>query len=259
MRKILISIAAAVVVACSGISITFAQDNGPPNFIPLEMQACNYEDGKDSDDLDDAMEEMVDWMEKEEGDPYAAWILSKVHTDPSREFDFLYLGAWPNGSTMGRDMAHYFATAGDAIAAYGEVADCGGSSLYASLMVKEPPESDGQGDGFMVTMSDCTIADGRKTSDAIAAAREFGAYRDANGSPGGTYLWFPAYGVPADNPFDFKMVNTYASVEAFGNFYQWFVEHAAYTKRDELMDGLLECDVPRSYAGDTVVNTLPRN
>jgi hypothetical protein len=258
MRKLLIAVAAGTALTLSGVSLSFAQDDGPPNFIPVEMQACNYKDGKDSSDFDDAMDEMVDWMEKEDGDPYAAWVLDKVYTDPDREFDFLYIGAWPNGSTMGRDMGHYFATAGDAIAAFSDAADCSGASLWATLQVKAPPESDGQGDGFMVSMSDCKVAEGRRTSDAMAAVREFGAYRDANGSPGGTYIWFPVYGVAADAPLDFKVVNTFASVEAFGQNYQWFVENTAYTKQGELMDGLLDCDVPRAYSGDTVVNTLPR-
>jgi hypothetical protein len=260
MRKILISIAALTIVAFSGISMSFAQDDGPPNFVPVEMQACNYADGKDAGDFEDAMDDMVKWMEDNDGAPYAAWTLSKFYTDPSREFDFLYMGAWPNGSTMGQDQAHYFATAKDEMAAFSDAADCGGSSaLYASLEVKAPPESDGQGDGFILTMSDCKVAEGRKTADAIGAVRAYGEYRDANGSPGGTYLFFPAFGVAADvadAEFDFKLLNSYASVEAFGNNYQWIVENAAYLKSGELMDGLLECDTPRAYAGDTVVNTI---
>jgi hypothetical protein len=115
---------------------------------------------------------------------------------------------------------------------------------------------DGQGDGFILTMSDCKVAEGRKTADAIDAVRAYGEYRDANGSPGGTYLFFPVFGVAADAGFDFKLLNSYASVEAFGNNYQWIVENAAYLKSAELMDGLLECDTARAYAGDTVVNTI---
>lgn len=258
MKRILFSIASAIAVAISGVSVTLAQDGGPPNFVPVEMQVCNFNDGKDGDDLQNAMDEMVDWMEKSDSAPYAAWTLSKFFVAPNLEFDFLYLGAWPNGSTMGKDTAHYRSSAADAIAAFDDVAECPGTFLYASLNVKQPPENDGQGDGFVVTMSDCTVADGRKTEDAIAAIRAYGAYRDANGSPGGTYLWFPAYG-GGTAVFDFKMVNTHASMEAFGNNYQWIVENAAYRKQGELLDGLVDCDVARAYAGDTVVNTMAGN
>ena len=51
MRKILISIAALTIAAFSGISMSFAQDDGPPNFVPVEMQACNYADGNDPGDF----------------------------------------------------------------------------------------------------------------------------------------------------------------------------------------------------------------
>ncbi len=38
MRKYLISITAGIAISLSGISLSFAQEAGPPNFVPLEMQ-----------------------------------------------------------------------------------------------------------------------------------------------------------------------------------------------------------------------------
>ena len=63
MKRILFSIASALAVAVSSVGVTFAQDDGPPNFVPVEMQVCNYNDGKDSGDLDAALDDMVEWME----------------------------------------------------------------------------------------------------------------------------------------------------------------------------------------------------
>lgn len=255
MKKNFVSMFTTVLVFAAGSGIAIAQDDGPPNFVPVEMQVCNYEDGMDGDDLEDALDEMVDWMEENDGDPYAAWILRKYYAGPDREFDYIYLGAWPNGSTMGRDSAHYIDTASDAIEAFGEVADCNGSFLYGSLEVKAPPESDGQTDGFILTFSDCKVSGNRSTGNAIAAVREYSAYRDANGSPGGTYLLFPAYGGGAGD-FDFKLVNSYPSIQAFGDNFQWIVENAAYTTSEQMMGGVMDCDTARVYIGDTVVNTI---
>ncbi len=258
MRKILISSAAAIVVTFSGVTTSNAQDDGPPNFVPLEMQVCNYRDGKGSDDFDAAMEKMVKWMEDNDSAPYAGWQINKWMTGGTQEFDFLFLSAWPDGATMGQDITQYVSTAGDALQAFNEVADCPATLLFGSLTVKTPPENDGQTDGFVLTVSNCTVADGRKTGDAIAAVREYSAYRDANGSAGGTYLWFPVLG-GGEEDFDFKLVNSFRSVEAYGNNYQWTVENAAYLKRNELAEGLLECDVARAYVGDTIVNTIASN
>lgn len=258
MRKFFLTSAAAIMIAFFGGSISFAQDDGPPNFVPLELQACNYKDRKDRGDLDDAMDEMVKWMDNNDAAPYAAWVLEKFFTGADQKFDFLYMGAWPNGSTMGKDTSQYRATAGDAISAFNEVADCPANLLFGSLNVKAPVESDGQGDGFVLTFSDCTVADGRKTRDAIAAVRAYGEYRDAHGSSGGTWLFFPVYG-GGPGEFDFKIINSYSSLEAFGNGYQWVIENAAYLKQNELYDGLLSCDVARAYDGDTIVNTMAQN
>ena len=131
--------------------------------------------------------------------------------------------------------------------------------MFASLNIKAAPENAGDND-FVLTMSNCTVAEGRKTSDATAAMRAYGEYRDANGSPGGSWLWFPAYGGGASQDgFDFKLVNSHAGTEGFGNHYQWVVENAAYLKQGELMDGLVSCDVARAYAGDTIIDTMTQD
>lgn len=258
MRKLLLSITSAIAIAVSGISLSFAQDDGPPNFVPVEMQVCNYNDGKNAGDFDDAMDKMLQWMEENDGAPYAAWKINKWYAGGTQDWDFLYLGAWPDGSTMGRDNQQYGATGEDAIEAFLDVADCPASLMFASLQAKAPAESDGQGDGFVLNISNCNVADGRDTWDAIAAMEAFAAYRDANGSPGGTYLWFPVLG-GGEEDFDFKLVNSFASIEAYGDYFQWTVENAAYAKSGELTDGLVDCDVPRGYVGDTIVNTMTGN
>ena len=94
--------------------------------------------------------------------------------------------------------------------------------------------------------------------DAIGALTEYGEYRNATGSPGGMWVWFPSYG-NCDEDYDFKLANSYASVEAFGSNFQWNRDNQAYLKRSELFNGLLDCNVARSYTGTTLVNTLPTN
>ena len=256
MKKILIGKSTAIIVALSGVNISFAQDGEPPNFTPLEMQACNYKDGKDSSDFDAAMVKMVKWMDDNNSQPYAAWRLNKFYTGPDRQFDFLYIGAWPNGPTMGKDITEYRETAGDEIEAFEEVVECPGSQLLASLETKAAPEGDLRREDVVITMSDCKVAEGRKTADAIAAVRAYGEYRTANGSPGGTWLWFSVYGGGAVDG-DFKVVNSHSSIEALGDSFQWSVENASYVKSAELFDGLLDCDVARAYTGDNIVNTFP--
>jgi hypothetical protein len=254
MRKYLISIATGIAISLSGISLSFAQEGGPPNFVPLEMQVCNYRDGKDRDDLDKALNVMTEWMADNDSEPYAGYILEKWMAGGALEFDFLFLNVWPNGSTMGKDITDYGATAGDAAKAFDSVADCPATLLFGSLNVKAAPAG-ASGDDFVLTISDCKVTHGRKTADAIRAIREYSAYRDANGSEGPTFLWFPVLG-DGEADFNFKLVNGYPNVQGYGDSYQWNIENASYVKRNELSEGLLDCDVARSYIGDTIINTM---
>jgi hypothetical protein len=204
------------------------------------------------------MNAMTKWMSDNDSEPYAGWIIQKWITGGTQDFDFLFLNAWPNGSTMGKDITEYVATADAAMKAFNDVAECPATIFFGSLTVKSPPEGATSADDFVLTVTDCKVAEGRKTADAISAIREYGAYRDANGSVGGTYLWFPVLG-GGDEDFNFKMVNSFANIQAYGDYFQWNVENASYAKRSELMDGLLSCNVARAYVGDTIINTISGN
>jgi hypothetical protein len=256
MRKFLLTTVASLLVVLSGAGLSFAQDGSDvPNLVPIEMSVCNYRDGKDSDDYDNATDMMKKWMEDNDGEPYASFLLSPFFAG-DQEFDFVSVGVWTSGASMGKDMANWGATAGDEIAAMDDAVDCRGSTMFTSLNVMQP-SGDGP-DSFVLTVTDCNVADGRSTRDAVGALREYGEYRNATGSPGRMWVWFPTYG-NGDEDYNFKLASSYASVEAFGNNFQWNRDNQAYLKRSELFNGLLDCNVARSYTGKTIVNTIPAN
>jgi len=253
MRKILLTIAASLLVTLSGAGLAVAQD--VPNLVPIEVQVCSYRDGKDSGDYDKAMDKMTEWMGENDAQPYAAFKLDPFYAG-NQEFDFVYLGVWSSGTSMGKDIAQYRASAGDAIEASEDVVDCAGSNLMTSLNVMR---TDGAApESFVLTVTDCNVADGRSVRDAIGALTEYGEYRAATGSPGNMWVWFPSYG-SGDEDFDFKLASSYAGIEGFGNNFQWNRDNQAYIKRRELFSGLLDCNVARSYVGNMIVNTLPAN
>jgi hypothetical protein len=255
MNKVLLSMAVIVLSGALGVGTASAQDDeGPPNFSPLELFVCSYRDGQDQGDFDNAMDEMRDWMEENDGAPYSAWRLNPFITGGNFDADFIYLGSWPDGSTMGKDNAAYFATGADAIEAWDEAVECGVSVMYASHNVKEPPPNVDAGE-FVLTVSDCKVAEGRKTGDAIAAMRSWGDYRAANGSLGGQWLWFPAYGGGAVD-YTFKLVYGFSGLESFGNYWSWYVDNQGYLTWGDMTGGLVSCDVDRAYIGDTLINGL---
>lgn len=252
MRKILLSIVSAMVLAISAAPVSFAQDGGPPQFRPVEMWACQYNDRKDQSDMDSVYEGIVESA----GDAaYAAWHLTPYFAGGmAQQFDFLYLGAWADGSTFGGDLANYFANGSDISDEWDETVTCA-SLMFGSNNIQPNPDNAGGSGDFMLTISDCNVAEGRTNSQALGALRRFNEYRLANGSSVGTFAWFPVFG-GGDAEMDFKLVHAFAGPQALGDDFQWYVDNQAYVVEGDLMEGLVSCDEARAYVGSTIMDNL---
>lgn len=256
MRKLLLTFVASLLVTLCGAGLALAQDGSDvPTLMPIEIDTCSYNNRRDSDDYDKAMGMMTKWMNDNDSEPYAAIKLNPFFAG-EQDFDFVYLGVWLSGTDMGKDMAAWTASAGDVLEAMDDAVTCAGASMFTSLNIM-PLQGDAP-DSFVLTVTDCNVAEGRSTSDAIGALQEYGEYRNATGSPGRMWAWFPTYG-NGDEDFDFKLASSYRDIEAFGNNFQWNQDNQAYIKRRELFSGLLDCNVARSYLAETIVNTLRDN
>lgn len=252
MKKIAISIAATFTVALSGMNVSFAQDGGPPQFRPVEMWACTLKDGKDQGDVQNVYEGIVE----SSGDAaYAAWHLNPYFVGNLREnFEFLYLGAWADGSSMGGGLKNEMENASDVGEEWDETLDCA-SLMFASNRIQANADV-GEGDGnFVLAVSDCDVAEGRTSAQAIGAISRFNDYRVANGLTVGTIAWFPVYG-GGDADYTFKLVSVFGDGQALGDAFQWTVDNAAYRVEGDMTDGLVSCDEARVYSGTTIMNNL---
>lgn len=244
----------AVTAACTlflGVGIGHAQD-GVPEIRPLEMWVCSYRDGKDQGDMDNVFE---DFVEATEGDAYAGYRLTPSYVSGDQAFDFIYLGVWESGSMMGRDLTDYAVKGADVDEAWDEVVDCPASLMYGSIRIQQ---NDGDGDGsgnFMLSVSDCKLAHGVSNAQAVGALTRFNNYRVANGSTVGTIAWFPVYG-GGNVAFDFKLAHVYAGQQHFGDSFQWAVDNQSYLVQADMLGGVVSCDVPRLYSGDTILNNM---
>ena len=248
MKRLTITMLSATLAMA--VSTTSSAQDAPPNFLPLEMWACTFNDRQDQDD----MNRVYEMVEEEGGDvAYAAWQLNPYMAgDRINQFDFLYLGAWANNTTMGNDLANVLSSESEA--AWGEVARCGGT-LFASLTIQaNPPPSDDSGD-FMIAIQDCKTAHGASNLQALNAIRQFNDYRVANGMTLGTFAWFPVYG-NGEADFNFKLATAYDNPEALGASGQWTVDNAAYRVRTDMMEGIVSCDEGRLYIGSTIMDNL---
>lgn len=251
MKRLLLAATTAACTLFMGTGLSFAQD-GAPQFAPVELWACSYRDGKDHGDFADVLEDLVEFT----GDiPSASRMLTPYLRGPQQAMDFIYIATWPDGSTMGRDVGNYMENGSDADEAWEETVECNASLLYARLLINQPSAEPDNDNNFILTVSDCKVAHGRSTGQAIGAIQRYNEYRVAGGSDITTLLWFPVYG-GGGAEFDFKLVHAYDNYQHLGDSFQWVIDNQAYTVNQDMTDGLVSCDEARVYIGNNISNTL---
>ena len=250
MNKTILTAALAAWAALLAGPKAMAQDDGPM-FVPLEMWACKFKDRKDQDDMDQVYRALANGPGNE---GYSAWHISPYMVgDRVEQFDFLYLGAWNDGSTMGSGLTSYMQGGQDIDEAWNATVDCM-ASMYASNTIQSVPDGDSDGN-FMLTVSDCKVADGSSGGQAIGALNRFNAYRVANGSTVPTFAWFPVYG-GGGAEFDFKLVHAYSDAQNLGDEFSWYVDHQAYNTYNQITQGVVDCDEARLYNGRTLISGM---
>jgi hypothetical protein len=237
----------AATLFLSGTAI--AQDDGAtPEFSPVELYACNYNEGMGPGDLDKAVESWNEWMDDEgQGTYYAATLFPVYYGGEGYDFDFAWLGSFSNGAEMGAGSDHWMANGSEHAAAFAAVADCFGHVGYAATQIKET-EGDNTADSFVVTFSDCHYGDGDGSLfDALKAWSEFATGR---GYQNRAWALFQTYG-GVDPDHDFKMVNSYKNFTAMGDDWDLYAS-GDWVKNRELRADIYECGVSRVYAGKTL-------
>jgi hypothetical protein len=234
-------IAAAVAFACN-LSAN-AQDSVV--FVPVDINGCTFNEGRGPADLDAAVEKFNAYMDGNDNDAYAAWTMTKAYTSPDQEFDFAWLGAHKNGTTMGAGADAWRASGGEVLAEFGKVATCAGWGNYASRMFKAPPGGNVPQDGVMV-FSNCKVEEGKTYDDAIAAVNEWVGILTEAGSTAAMYHWYPVYGT-GENDINYKAVTAYPNHTELGKDYDRIGNGGLFVKQNELMRGVVDCDVSRVY------------
>mgnify|MGYP001816905359 FL=1 len=142
----------------------------------------------------------------------------------------------------------WLATGAKEAEAFADAMTCDTHAAFAVLMMKQPPQSEDESN-FIVTFSDCEIAEGMTFDDLYMPIKEWGEYKAENGSSAGHWVFFPSYG-GGNEDYDFKWVSTADSFESLGANWDQFSE-SGWEKANELFRGKLSCDSSRVYVATT--------
>ena len=250
--------AAVLLLAPVCLSTTaLAQDaEEAPNVGAVEIYQCNYADGAGAKDLDKVVGKWNKWADKNFEAPYSAWTLTPMATGSYFEADIGWLGAFANGSDMGKVTQNWNSKGAEHQAAFDAVIPCSNHSIFSSVNVKAPAVDGWPGENgskSVTVFSDCTAAEGTTLEDAFAVHRAWADHLTSRGSKAGMWVFLPAFGADGVNGH-YKVIMGYANYEDWGNDHNDYTNGGGWLKGRELMEGVLACDSPRVYS-----TTLVRN
>lgn len=233
------------IIALTGISSTIAQEaeSEEPSVFPVDIKVCSYKDGMGSADLDKWFEKFNAWAgSTPTPDGYSAWTLTPFYYGPEQDFDFIWMGTSPNAAALGLGHdAWVYST--EITPEFYTIATCEAFSNFATLNIKEPPDDDDA--EFVVSFSDCEIAEGKNFDDVKPALQAWSEYRTGHGSAAGMWVMWPAYG-GGEADYDFKFAVSHPDYARWGVDYDEYAK-GGHAKAEELFGGLLDCNVARAY------------
>lgn len=234
----------------AGAAVSDSHESEEPSFRPVEAFACNYNDGKGPADLEKVNAKWNAWMDDEGQDDYFAATMTP-HYYGEWPFDVAWIGVWRDGNAMGTGTDMWITEGSELSAAYGEVVSCAAHTNFASQRVQTAPDTGEEGDGaFVVAFSNCSMEEGKKFDEYLAAAKEWDTYAAENGIHESAWVWWPVWG-ESNNDYDFKSVVAMPDHTTAGANWQAYSE-GHFRKSNELFRDLLDCDVSRLYDAKVV-------
>ena len=217
MKRSIVLMLSGCLVFFAGVGVLHADEHeaegggDPAN--PVEIFACNFNDGMGPADLEAPIKKFNSFADKRGWNEYSAWTLMKYYAGAAQEFDFLWVGVSPSATVLGRMQDQWLAEGSKVQAAFDEVSPCVAHANFASLTMQQPPER--TLDNLVVSFSDCNMGEGMLFGDVYPALDEWAKYRKEHGSKAGMWVWFPAYG-DGEAAFDFKLITAYGNLEEQG-------------------------------------------
>ena len=257
MKQIYKCMTVCSMLVLMGTGNTLAQDESEGSTaFPVEIYICNFNEGMGQAELNKWVDKWNAWIEAASSPPapYSAWTMTPFYFGEDQDFDFIWLGTSPNAAALGRAYDNYLSNSGDLQPEFDKIATCGAHNNFATVNIKEPAD-DGYSSSFVLSFSNCNLAEGKTFDDAMPALQAWSEYRTGHGSGSGMWVMFPAYG-GGQADFDFKFVVSHQNHEALGVDYDHYAQ-GGYAKAGELFGGLLECDESRAYNAVTKRDGIP--
>jgi len=216
----------------------FADDHmQAPTFYPLEGFACNYNSGKDADDLSKVVEEWNEYADST-GVTYNAWIFAPYYYSEDQTADTYWIGVAPTWEEMGEASETMFTPEGQKIQAkFNRVSECYDHTGWGLEIVRPQQIVDG-----FATMQWCTLNEDTTFEQVLSADKKMNAYLDEENMPGGIARWWPGSGIPSRFDADMLWVQTNSSLSEWGRGVDKAVNGGGNQIMGSIYNDLMSCE-----------------
>ncbi|MBE9539954.1 MAG: hypothetical protein IMF06_12780 [Proteobacteria bacterium] len=242
LHGLVMSLFAASVVWGQGVQAADA----PVKAVPLELYACTWQEGKTMKDLQKVNTQFNKWAKKHDAG-YTAWTITPQFRSSEQPFGVGWIGAWPDGASMGAGIQAFRDSGSEMGKAFAEVVDCSDSHGLFSSAVLNPPEG-GALKTPLVQFSSCSINEGKTAEDAHNAHKAFGDFMIGKGGLSASWMLWPALGA-GDIDFEYYAVSAYASYAQLGVAFEAYANGGGWQKAKNELFSVVTCDEPRLYDG----------
>ncbi len=208
---------------------------------PVDFHACNFKEGKSREDLDALTAKFRDYANKNDYS-YAAWILTPQYHSQSN-FDFGWLGAWPDGEAFGVSMEKWMSNPA-LEAEFSAVMDCSNHHEMAMSLPINAADSTPQ-DGIMLVYQ-CSLQDDKTFDAAHKAHLEWGTTKKALGFLDNSWLFRPEIGI-RDIDFDYYHIVVFYRYSDLGAAMEIYANGDGKKKREKIYAGITDCGRPFIY------------
>jgi hypothetical protein len=241
MTKILLAITTVCALSASWLQPALADDYSTKG-TPVEFRACKFLEGKTMADLNPVMVKFREYANKGDFD-YAAWVLTpQFHNGV--DYDFGWLGAWPNGEAFGVSMEKWTSATNPMAAEFNAVVDCSLSHGLAESHPINAPE--GTPENGIVMFYQCSLVDGKLLTDAYQAHLESGQVMKSMGSLASSWFYIPAIG-GGETDFDYYYVLAFSRYSDMGATMEIYTNGGGQTAQRKILGKVSSCDQPLAF------------
>ena len=220
-------------------------DNHMPKTYGMEGWQCNFDKGKDLDDLKRFTKKFNPYADKNWNKPYSSFILTPfLRSEEEVNFDVAWVGFTNNHVDLGNIQDSWFATGGNIAAEFESITDCNTIGYYIAAEAREPTVPFEEGKDAYFAIYSCSFKEGKSGLDLAANDKSWNEYNDNRGFTGGVWRWWPGPGTSNSFEGDFLMNISFNSMEELGQYLDDRLRDSFAGTRPE---SILNCDNPRVY------------